>query len=446
MTKKDSSRIFIGLQEIANYYASLRTGLEELGYDAVLVTVARHPFYGMVSGGRVPAVARLAMSAAERDEWLAGRRSVTSAWWFVVARVLRLPLLLWAVARCQVFILGFGSSFFLYLELPVLKLFRKRIVYIFHGSDSRPPYVDGMLSGPDAWRDPATVVRRTRRTKRRLRIIDRWADVVVDNPLSAHLHERPVVSIQAIGIPRVPPRDTARAPSDVVRVVHSPSNRYAKGSDAIRSTVDRLKARSLPIELVELSGVPHDQVVDALAGADIVVDQLYSDLALSGFASEAAAAGLPVLVGGYGRKEIVEALCGRPFPPVVFCRPEDLEQELEDLVTDAKRRRQLGASARSFMEREMRPVAVAQRLMEAISGARPEWTFDPRSITYVHGVGLTESVAQTLVHVTIEHGGLGSLCVTDKPALEARLGAFASADPDAARSTNVAEHQRDDLR
>ena len=42
-------------------------------------------------------------------------------------------------------------------------------------------------------------------------------------------------------------------------MLHAPSRREAKGSDEIRSTVERLQARGLPLELVELSGVPHQR-------------------------------------------------------------------------------------------------------------------------------------------------------------------------------------------
>jgi glycosyltransferase involved in cell wall biosynthesis len=425
VTTRARPRIFIGLEEIADYYAPLRAGLEELGYDADLVTLKRHPFYGMVSGGQLPAMARSAMRAADRDARSTGSPLVLRVWWRLSARLLRVPLLFWAVARHEIFVFGFASTFFLYLELPLLKLFRRRVVYIFHGSDSRPPYLDGAVTSADAWKDADVLVRSTRRTKKKLRIIDRWADIVVDNPLSAHLHERPIVSFQAIGTPRVPSRRTPRVRGGVVRVLHSPSHRYAKGSDAIRSAIEQLQARSLSIELVELSGVPHDRVLEALGDADLVVDQLYSDVALAGFAGEAAAAGLPVVVAGYGREEIEDALCGRPFPPVVFCRPDELAENLERLATDEELRRELGVSARSFVERELAPRAVAQRLIDAIAELRSAWTFDPQRITYVHGCGLTETAARKLVRATIECGGVAALCVGDKPALEQRLVDFA---------------------
>jgi hypothetical protein len=93
----------------------------------------------------------------------------------------------------------------------------------------------------------------------------------------------------------------------------------------------------------------------------------------------------------------------------------------------------------------MNPRAVAQRFMDAISGLRPEWTFDPHQITYVHGLGLAESDGRRLVRATIEHGGVSSLCVRDKPALESRLVEFAAVNPNAARAGSPADvsHRRE---
>ena len=419
-------RIFIGLTEIADYYAQLQAGLEELGYDTVFVSLAPHPFYSSPSRGRVPAVARLASKAEARAARSSGRRRALSTCWRLAALSLRLPLLLWAIATREIFIFGFASSFFAYRELPLLKLLGKRVIYIFNGSDSRPPYLNGSLRGSAPWREPDWFIRSTRQTKRRVATIDRSADVVVDNPLSAHLHERPVVSFTAIGVPRRPLPETRRAAREPVRVLHSPSNPVAKGSEAIRAAVDRLRARGLPIELVELSGVSHDRVLEELREVDLVVDQLYSDVALAGFAAEAAAAGVPVVVCGYGREAIEEALCGRPLPPVVFCRPDELEPSLERLATDAELRRDLGRSGRSFVKRELSPRDVAQRLLDAVDGRRPEWMFDPHRISYVHGAGLDEAAARKLVRATIERGGVGALCVGDKPELEQRLLEFAA--------------------
>jgi len=418
-------RIFIGLQEIADYYVPLQAALEDMGHDVVLITLVRNPLFGLVAGGPVPAVARIAMAAAERDAQSVGRPLPVRLSWWVAARFLRLPVLLWAIATRDVFVFGYASTFCLHLELPLLKLLRKRVVCIFHGTDSRPPYMNGAVTTANEWEAPEELARLTRRTKRRVRKIDRWADVVIDNPLSSHFHERTVVSFLAVGIPQVLLPETPRKSRNVVRVLHCPSRRRAKGSDAIRAAVERLQARGLALELIELSGVAHDDVLDALGDVDAVVDQLYSDTALAGFAGEAAAAGLPVIVGGYGLEEIKDALCGGPLPPVLFCQPDELDATLERLVTDSEMRRELGRSARRYVESELRPSLVAQRLVDVIEGVRPDWLFDPRRISYVHGFGLAESEARMLVRATIACGGVSALCLGDKPALEARFVEFA---------------------
>ena len=42
------------------------------------------------------------------------------------------------------FILGGGSSFFQCREFAVLHFFGKKIIYIVHGTDIRPAYIDGI--------------------------------------------------------------------------------------------------------------------------------------------------------------------------------------------------------------------------------------------------------------------------------------------------------------
>ena len=427
-------RLFLGLVEIGDYYRQLQAGLEELGYDAVFANLWYHPFYGAAWHGHSPAVVRMAVHAAERLGRSSARPLPVRAWWRCVTLSLRLPLFIWAAATRDVFVYGFGSTFFGYRELPVLKWLGKRIVYVFHGSDSRPTYLDGAeakLDEPGA----ESVIAATARKKHRLRKIDRWADVVIDNPLEGHLHERSFVSFTAIGVPRhrlpAQPRPSRRQ----VRVLHSPSNPEAKGTPLIRAAVERLRRRGVELELVELTGAPHAEVLRMLEEVDFVVDQLYADVALAGFAAEAAAAGRAVIVCGYGRDEIEMGLCGRPFPPVFFCHPDEFEQALERLATDETLRLEIGRALQAFVKTDLSPKDVARRFIDAVMGRRPEWIVDPDATSYVHGSGLSEGQVRLLIRRVIEGGGVAALCVRDKPVLEARLIEFADGPTPTTRLT-----------
>jgi hypothetical protein len=62
---------------------------------------------------------------------------------------------------------------------------------------------------------------------------------------------------------------------------------------------------------------------------------------------------------------------------------------------------------------------VAARFVQLINGDIPEeWLFDPGRIRYVHGMGLSETRARTIVAAVVRHGGVKALGLSDKPGLE----------------------------
>ena len=410
-------RAFLGLVEIAGYYEGLAEGLRAHGLDAVVCDLSGNP-YEFSRGPRPPLVA-LAEAAAGRN----ARTPVASVRKPVVkafAYVTRGLVFAWALTRFDVFVFGFGSSFFAQRELPLLRRLGKRIVHVFHGSDSRPPYLDGALVGG---KSAAEVVALTEAVERRLRAIERHADLIVSNPLSSQLHRREFASFLAIGVPR---RCDASASTTAARVraLHSPTDPEAKGTSAIRAAVDRLNARGVELDLVELTGRPNSEVLAALASCDFVVDQVYADVAMAGFASEAACFGKPALVGGYGRDALERSMCGEPFPPVHACHPDELEEALERLATDAEYRRRLGEQAHAFVTGRWSPREVAGRFLAALDGER-RFLVDPATITYAEGGGLPLERLRALLRDVVAAGGREALRVSDKPLLEARLLALA---------------------
>ncbi|HEX2060497.1 MAG TPA: hypothetical protein VHK90_07130, partial [Thermoanaerobaculia bacterium] len=185
-------RVFMGLIEVSSYYTNLKRGFDELGIDSVFVDFGRHPFgFNAPPHWATRAMARL-WNGHETRRGLG----------FLVRRLvnglLRVVLLASAIVKYDVFIFGYLSSFFRYRELPLLKLLRKKIIYVFHGSDSRPPYADGYQVDS---MDLAQMIRATAERKAAIRTIERYADAIVCTPIHTQLHERPVVKYQSLGLP-----------------------------------------------------------------------------------------------------------------------------------------------------------------------------------------------------------------------------------------------------
>jgi hypothetical protein len=421
-------RVFVGLTEIAGFYGNLAAGLRAAGARATFVDLAMHPF-GYPPGDQrwiVRVVRRAYQRRLESNGGFAGRILV----WRAIYASARLALLLWAVCRHDAFIFGSRTSFFQLRELRLLRWLGKSVVFVFTGSDARPPYIDGADMDPALGRSIADCVRLARVKKRQIGQIERWSTAVVSHALYLHLFERPAAGFEILGLAQpllsAFPALEAEPPEPPIRIVHSPSNPSVKGSERVRVAVERLVAEGLPLELIELRNLPNSQVHEQLQACHFVIDQLYSDVPMSAFSAEAARYGKPAVVGSYGWEEIGRLIPDEHRAPVEPCHPDDLESAVRRLATDPAHRRDLGRSARLFVE-GWAGEAVARRYLRLLAGERPAgWMEDPSAVRYLHGVGLSERRAQEMVAAVIRDGGIGALQVGDKPELEAAFQQFSA--------------------
>jgi hypothetical protein len=406
----------------------LAAALRAVGVDALAIDLDDHPFRYEGYPSAVPPVVRLAQWArrGRRNARAHGRRRHL---WAIPWIATSLLVLAWAALRYDVFVFGFGQTFLKLNDLPLLRRLGKRLIFVFNGSDARPPYIDGVRMAPERALPIAQCSALTRQMKADLGRIERHADVIVAQPAFSHFFEQPVVNFFVLGLPwRTQPDHHTVDPivDGTIRILHSPSDPVVKGSARIREVVDALRREGIPVELVELRGVPNRVVLRELRDCDFAIDQIYSDAPMVGFATEAAVAGKPTVVGGYAWPENHRVFGTHPMPPVAECAPDDLESIVRDLALDPGRRVALGRAARSYVEEQWSMAAIGARLAALIAGPPPaDWLFDPRDLRYVEGCGLTRDQARALIAAMVREGGRAALCLADKPALEERFVAFA---------------------
>ena len=422
-------RVFIGLTEIAGFYGNLAAGLREVGVRATFVDLERHPFE--YAPGDQTWIVRLARWTSRRRSDAKGGFVGWIVMWKLVNRLTLAALFIWAVARHDAFIFGFRTSFFRLRSLPILRWFGKKVIFVFNGSDARPSYIDGADMDPARGLSIDGCIQLARAKKVQIARIERWSTVVVSHALYLHLFERPAAGFQVLGLaqplladyPAVAPEP----PEPPIRILHSPSNPTVKGSEVIHAAVGRLIEEGLPLQLIETRDMPNRVVHEQLQTCHFVVDQLYSDGPMLGFAAEAALYGKPAVVGSYGWDEILRLMPAGHRAPVEGCHPDDIESAIRRLATDAAHRRSLGLAARQFVE-AWAGEEVARRYLRLLSGERPpDWMCDPSDVRYVQGVGLSEQRAREIVGAVIDSGGVGALQVGDKPRLEAAFLEFVSA-------------------
>ncbi|RME92684.1 MAG: hypothetical protein D6766_09610 [Verrucomicrobia bacterium] len=396
-------RIVVAPNEIAGVSSRLARAMAATGAEVRCFFGRDHPFHTPLPDG--PGLRRWfrrAIGWASRARDAGGPGAAAGS---LVAGVCKLLgcLRAWAWADTLVMVGGrgfFGGG----AEYALARALGRRVVHVFVGTASRPRIMAGDArsilreDGVDEGR-LRRLIERTRRQRRRVAAISRQAWLVVENPLCGHFHSRPFLNWFKLGLPldvaaleaepritdRTPPRQPGR-----VRVLHGPSRPAIKGTETIRAVVRRLEAEGLPIEYREVTGVPHGQMLHEIAECDLVIDQLWSDTPMAGFAAEASALGKPVIVGGLGWDELRRWLRPEEFPPTIAIHPDRLEAVVRELVPDAERRREAGRRAREFLLQRWSPGAFAERWARVLRGEAPEdWWVRPEEIGHVHGMGLS---------------------------------------------------------
>jgi glycosyltransferase involved in cell wall biosynthesis len=420
------ARVFIGLGDICGYYTQLERGFLEVGVSCTFVNAFPDRDYGRLS--RPGWIGRFAEWVAQR-RISAARGSLTRRFWSAMQAGSLVLLLAYALVAFDVFIFSGGTTFLFQRDLWLLKLFRKRVIVVFHGSDSRPPYLNAASVGIEGPFDVDGCVRETRVIKRKLRTIERYADVIVNHSMNSHLHERRIVNWLHVGIPYeagVAAAARTSATDGAVVIVHAPTRPGPKGTLLIERAIASLQQKGHPIRFVKLIDQPHAQVLKALSECDFVVDELFSDTTMASFAMEAATFGKPTIVGMQGLDALRRYTSPDVIPPALVCRADDAESAIERLVVDHEYRVQLGLQARRFLEEHWTPGRVAARFVRLASGDIPsEWWFDPNTIDYLYGWGLTDSRAREVIQTIVDERGPSALEVADKPALQRAFVDFA---------------------
>ncbi|MDH4379161.1 MAG: glycosyltransferase [Vampirovibrionales bacterium] len=391
-TKKRQPRIFMGLSEVAGYYRHLKAGFDALGVPNTFFEPVPHKFAYHKPSALQQWVAPIIL----RSDAIKKKKSVERSYLRLLLTALQWLVFAYMALTHDVFIYGYRTTFdgaFVgkrrYRDIALLKAWGKTVIYVFHGSDARPPYLNGNYQDDT----PETLAIRTQDRVASITAIERTADVVVNHPPTSLLHKKPVVQWSAVGIPFSGEESVSTqspAAGDPVRILHAPSIQKTKGTPAVRAAIETLKTEGHAIDFVELVNVPNHQVISYLQKTDILVDELYSDTFLAGLATEAAYYGVPTVVCGLEHDLMAATMTPSFIPPAMTGPPDALVDNLHALISDAPRRKALGLSAQQYVRQQWAPAAVAQRFLRLCRNDIPaEWWYDPNTDTpYVGGWGL----------------------------------------------------------
>jgi glycosyltransferase involved in cell wall biosynthesis len=251
---------------------------------------------------------------------------------FVRSQLAQWRALLRLLPRTDVFHFYFGLTLVpKRFQFPLLRMFRRKSVFHFLGSDIRGKTPEELAYGRRA-----------------------GAQIVGSYDAIRWVPEAEVIP-PGIDLTRYAPAPSPDRERPVI--IHAPSNRGRKGTEHVIAACEGLDA-----ELQIVEGLRHEEAKRRYESADVVVDQLNAGW-YGLFAIEAMALGKPVVTFLHDEavKRTEQAFGVRV--PLVATTTETLAQTLRPLVESADERRRIGAESRRYVEQVHDIEQVANRLL-----------------------------------------------------------------------------------
>jgi glycosyltransferase involved in cell wall biosynthesis len=422
-------KIFIGPIEIAGYYSNLEKGLKELGISCDHITYYDHRFGYNKGEAKVPLLIRI-------TKFFNNKKNADSS--FISKVLIAFPgeffsaaWAIYAIFKYDIFIFTFGRSLIRFnIDMYLLNILNKKVISnLSSGSEARPPYIDGGYQDINLSSYPNNIiVASAKKIKKIVVRHERLATYIVGHSLStSHFSSNKFINSTILGIPfqidneivvNKSNKSTIKA-NRFFRILHSPSNPKAKGTNIIKKAIENLLNKGYKIDLILIENKSNAEVIEEIKKCDFVVDQVYSDFPLAGFATEAAYFGKPAIVGGYGLEYLKSLTPAESWPPSKICHPDEIENMIEDLLLNNEELFSIGEAAQNFVRSKWNAIEVAKRYLRIIDDDIPDnWWVDPKEVFYIEGAGQSLNVTKSNIQNIIKKNGIKGLQLRHNPKLE----------------------------
>ncbi len=376
--------IFFGFSEVANYYSHLVKGLDQLNVNYTFLSWGKS--IRNYSIDENPSIEQnlLHYFARNTKQNFLLRYFQKSIFYCV-----RVFLFFKYLYISDVFVFSYNASFLGGWDLPIMKLCNKKIIYIYYGSDSRPPFISGNFIGHN--KSTKSIKISTKNIYKKIKWREKFADEIVCLPGSAQFFDRDLINFSWLGMPfSITSQNPPTKPHRIPRVIHAPTEKKGKGTAEIIRIINELTDDGLSFEFKLLHNVTNDLVLETLTDTDILIDEMYSDTMLGGLGTEAASKGVCTIVGGYHGAEL-NAGDQSLTPPCFYVSPDKIKETLKFLIENKQKRDEVGRVAYKYVKRKLSPDVVAKKLLQIIDGTVPsEARFDPCLIRNINGWGCSE--------------------------------------------------------
>ena len=338
---KSHPKIFLGLENIAGIFTSLKTGFKSLGIEADFYSISAHLF---------------------------NYKSDITLKYFknpVLRKFQKFFLILKMLIKYDYFIFDAeGTLLPNFKDVKIFKKFGKKCIVIFTGCDVRmPEYVSEFKWNcchkcDDAYklRVGCFLDRKPAKTKK----VEDVFDLIICPEEAAGALKKKYFNVLFPVNTELFKENTQQNTRKKLRILHAPSNEVYKGTKYILKAIENLSSK-YEFEFKKVQNVSIDELYKEIEQADILIDQM-----LVGFygvlSTEAMAMDKPVIC--YIRPDIWGKIGS--YCPVINANPDNLEAVLENLLKNPESLKDIGIKSREYVEKYHDAKVIAKQYLEIL--------------------------------------------------------------------------------
>jgi len=402
-------KVFLGYVDISKnlYYLSL--GLKELGYDVWLFNYQNKSTKSILNKLFIRYLNKKSIPQSKIIDLLNKTK------YFIIRLLIFLNILLFR----KVIIISFSGTLFNYRELFWFRVFKKKIIYWFHGSDSRPPYINKVYKVKlNSKQEFDNLLLKTKQIYLNIKKIEKQVKYIVCPISHAHFFEKKVIDPIFIGKPFhfnevLIKKDKKLFPEGIgLKILHAPSKKDVKGSNIIREIISNIQNSGFQINFYEITSAQHSTVLQLICESDLVIDQLYSDIPIPSITKEAGFLGTPVVLSGYFMEVYDKKIFEKYLPPVYYCKPEELETTLRHLLNNRKELVEMRQKIKNFFFERFNSVNVANNFISLFDdNFFNQISLNPLDFSYTSGCGYSKSEVKNLINQFVKFYEKDSLLI-----------------------------------
>jgi len=409
---------FIGFSEVANYYTNLTQGFKDLNIEYYFFSYAKNIRNYKIEDSKFidQKLLHLIVSLVNKNKFF-------KIFFFPLFFFYKIYLFIKYTIKCNTFIFSYNSSFLWLYDLPILKLFNKKIIYIYHGSDARPAYLSGKFISNGFSLD--FIKETTLSIYKKNKIIEKYANYIIGYPAYCIFFSKKIVNYLWIGSPidlsNYKKLKKKKIKSQNLRILHV--SKEISEKNIFKQIILELKKKGYKISFISLKNVTNKKVLSEIQKSDILLDELYSDTPMAGLATEAAFFGVPAIVGGYYYQLIKKDLKKMKLPPSRFVHPNQVKQNIIELIKSKTLRNSLGKDAKEYLQTKWTPVKVVKRLLMVIEKNKlPKYAyFYPKNVEYFRGWAVNDEILKLFLKEYIDKFGNKGLFLSHNKKLKRNI-------------------------